>query len=236
MKDVMDSLDPYREPLSKEAINLLPMVGYDGPVYLVQREDELCPALDRLRGETVLGFDTEMRPSFVRGKEVYPTSLLQLSGEHCVVLIRLNKVPLTEALTTILCDPLVLKVGVAIGDDMRFLRRKAEFSPAGLVDLGLTARSHNIKTQGLRSLAANFLHVRISKTAQCSNWDAAELSPLQIRYAATDAWIGRQIYLKMSDVSGMRFQGGVMPEPLSKKRRRARRGMSTRGESGSVST
>lgn len=233
----MDELESYRGEVSKEAINQLPALSYEGPVHLVQREDELAAALSLLRNDTLLGFDTEMRPCFVRGREVYPTSLMQLAGKDVVVLVRLNKVPLTPELVNILCNPDVLKVGVAIGDDMRLLRRKLEFSPTGLVDLGLTARALNIKTQGLRSLAANFLQVRISKSAQCSNWDTAELSQLQIRYAATDAWIGREIYLKMNEVQGMRFQTVHVPEPpAAKKRRRSALGrrMAREGQGGTV--
>lgn len=232
----MDQLEQYRGEVSKEAINQLPVASYSGPVYLVQREEELSPALAQLSADTLLGFDTEMRPCFVRGKEVYPTSLLQLAGENAVVLVRLNKVPLTPELVALLCDPDVLKVGVAIGDDMRLLRRKVEFTPAGLVDLGLSARALNIKTQGLRSLAANFMQVRISKSAQCSNWDTAELSQLQIRYAATDAWIGREIYLKMSTVPDMRFQVVHVPEPASKKRRQSRLGRRPAREGQGAST
>lgn len=219
----MDDLEYYRAEMPKEAINVLPMVGYEGRVLLVQREDELAPALELLRHDTLLGFDTEVRPCFVRGHEAHPVSLLQLAGEKGVVLVRLNKVPLSRPLVELLCSPGVLKVGVAIGDDMRLLRRKVEFTPAGVIDLGLSARAANIKTQGLRTLAANFLRVRISKTAQCSNWEAAALSPLQIRYAATDAWIGREIYLKMSQVAGMSFQAVQVPEPPAGKRRRSRR-------------
>lgn len=219
----MDELEHYRAEMTKEAINELPVVSYAGPVHLVQREDELIPALEKLQHDTLLGFDTEVRPCFVRGREPYPVSLLQLAGERCVVLVRLNKVPLSKPLLDLLCHPGVLKLGVAIGDDMRLLRRKVEFAPSGVIDLGLSARAVNIKTQGLRTLAANFLRVRISKTAQCSNWEAAELSPLQIRYAATDAWIGREIYLKMSTVAGMRFQCVQVPEPPAGKRRRTRR-------------
>lgn len=219
----MDDLEYYRAEMTKEAINDLPMVSYEGPVHLVQREDELVPALEILRNDTLLGFDTEVRPCFVRGHEAYPVSLLQLAGEKGVVLVRLNKVPLARALVDLLCNPVVLKVGVAIGDDMRLLRRKVEFIPSGVIDLGLSARAVNIKTQGLRTLAANFLRVRISKTAQCSNWEAAELSQLQIRYAATDAWIGREIYLKMNQVPGMSFQSLQLPESTPGKRRRSRR-------------
>ena len=65
--------------LSKEAINELPMLAYEGEVLLVQTEGELSRALNSLRGETLLGFDTESRPSFKKGK-VYPTSLVQLAS------------------------------------------------------------------------------------------------------------------------------------------------------------
>ncbi|MDD3313836.1 MAG: 3'-5' exonuclease domain-containing protein 2, partial [Pseudodesulfovibrio sp.] len=36
---------------------------------------------------------------------------------------------------------------------------------------------------------------RISKSAQCSNWAKDRLSPQQVAYAATDAWISRELYL-----------------------------------------
>ena len=40
---------------------------------------------------------------------------------------------------------------------------------------------------------------RISKAAQCSNWEKKTLTPQQIRYAATDAWIGRELYLLLKE-------------------------------------
>ena len=59
------------------------------------------------------------------------------------------------------------------------------------------AKQRGIKAQGLRTLAAQLMGCRISKAAQCSNWAKKTLTPQQIRYAATDAWIGREIYLRM---------------------------------------
>ena len=38
--------------------------------------------------------------------------------------------------------------------------------------------------------------MRISKGAQCSNWAREALSTKQIVYAATDAWISRELYLR----------------------------------------
>ena len=68
------------------------MLAYEGEVMLVQTEGEMARALNFLKKETLLGFDTESRPSFKKGKS-YPTSLIQLAGSELVVLIRLNLTP-----------------------------------------------------------------------------------------------------------------------------------------------
>lgn len=184
--------------LSKEEINELPMLAYEGEVLLVETEGELNRALGRLRGETLLGFDTESRPSFKKGK-VYPTSLIQLAGSDVVALIRLNQAPFTETLAALLADPGVIKAGVAIREDMRSLQKLHGFTPRGLADLAEMAKKNGIKAQGLRTLAAHLMGGRISKAAQCSNWAKKTLTPQQIRYAATDAWIGRELYLRMRE-------------------------------------
>ena len=90
-----DYLEPYREEIGKDAINALPMVSYDGPVRVVEREEELPEVLKLLQGDTLLGLDTEMRPCFERGKPLRPTALLQLAGERAVVLVRLKNVPIS---------------------------------------------------------------------------------------------------------------------------------------------
>ena len=46
-------------------------------------------------------------------------------------------------------------------------------------------------------MTAIILGFRISKTQQLSNWEAENLSEAQSRYAATDAWVCREMYLKL---------------------------------------
>ena len=171
------------------------MLAYEGEVMLVQTEGEMARALNFLKKETLLGFDTESRPSFKKGKS-YPTSLIQLAGSELVVLIL---TPFCGALAGLLADPGIIKAGVAIRDDIRALQKLHEFTPGGLADLAEMAKQLGIKAQGLRALAAELMGCRISKAAQCSNWAKKTLTPQQIRYAATDAWIGREIYLRMMD-------------------------------------
>ena len=46
-------------------------------------------------------------------------------------------------------------------------------------------------------MAAIILGCKISKSQQLSNWEAEEFSQAQKMYAATDAWICREMYLKL---------------------------------------
>lgn len=184
--------------LDKEAINDLPILSYEGDLLLVQTPGELTEALAELRGERILGFDTEARPSFRKGR-TYPTALVQLAGENLVVLVRISVLPFDERLASLLANPDIIKAGVAIREDMRSLRKIHDFAPAGLADLADMAKRQGIQAQGLRTLAAALMGGRISKAAQCSNWEKPTLTPQQIRYAATDAWIGRELYLRLKE-------------------------------------
>lgn len=182
--------------LTKEEINLLPIQAWTGSVILVQDNCGLDSAMEHLWTESVLGFDTETKPTFTRGKTCLP-ALIQLATADIVYLIQLTHIPFEHRIADLLSAPHILKVGVAIHDDMKALARIYPFAPKGIVDLAQMARTRGVQAQGLRTLAANLLGFRISKSAQCSNWEHAKLSPAQIKYAATDAWVGRELYFKL---------------------------------------
>jgi len=188
----------HRERMGRDEINACPIRRYEGPVQVVRTQEELAEALGLLAGETLLGFDTETRPSYHKGQS-FPPALLQLAGEKAVVLFQLRHLGLPPALREILADPLVIKAGVALDHDLRELRKLAPFAPAGFVDLGRLARETGLKNHGLRGLAALLLGFRIPKSTRTSNWARDVLDPGQIRYAATDAWVGRELYLKMKE-------------------------------------
>lgn len=191
-------LNMLRRRLSGDEINAMPLCHYQGPVHVIRVLEDWKQALPDLRADGVLGFDTETRPTFRKGKVNAP-SLIQLATERAVYLVQLAWLPFGPHLAEILADPNIIKAGVGIRDDMRELSRLHDFEPAGLVDLGNAARAHKLSSQGLRTLAANLFGWRISKGSQCSNWSLMELSQRQIAYAATDAWIGRLIFLRMRE-------------------------------------
>lgn len=189
----------YTRAFTKDEINNLPLFRYEGRIEIVRDLEALHRALARIRQERLLGFDTESRPCFRKGMCSTP-ALIQIACSDVVYLIQLPWLPFNEAMADCLADPDLIKTGVAIGDDIRLLAKTFPFTGAGLVDLKDIARAKGLATRGLRSLAANFLHVRISKSAQCSNWENRELTQQQVYYAATDAWISRQIYERMSEL------------------------------------
>ena len=173
----------------------LPILRYDGPTHLVTTETDLQRALREIRREEVLGFDTETRPTFRKG-QVHAPSLVQIATSNAVHLFQLAQLDCSRALTETFDNAQLVKAGVALSRDLFELQKLFPFTPANVVDLGEIAKRHGMKQTGLRNLAGLFLNGRITKGSQTSNWAQPNLSSTQIRYAATDAWACRELYLR----------------------------------------
>ncbi len=187
------------EIINKEYISTLPRLQYEGRILLIENENQLASACRQLRKEPYLGFDTETRPSFKKGTQ-HPVALLQLAAEDYVVLIRVNKVPLHEDLCDLLADETIIKAGVAVRDDLRALQKRSNFTPASVIDLANMARERGLQEQGLRTITARLFGKSLCKASRCSNWERKELSPQQVTYAATDAWVSRKIYTSLLEM------------------------------------
>lgn len=186
--------------MSKDEINSCPMERWTGPTSVVRTQDELATAMTKIRGHTLLGFDTETRPAYTKG-ESYSPSLLQLATETEVFIFQFKQLGLARPLRELLADQNIIKAGVALDYDIRELKKLANFRAAGFMDLGDMAKKAAIKNHGLRGLAAVLLGFRISKGAQTSNWAKEVLAPHQIQYAATDAWVGRELYRALDQLN-----------------------------------
>ena len=56
----------YPASISSEELSQLESVDFDGPIVVVSDLDEdFAEAMDYLKGQTVIGFDTETKPSFL---------------------------------------------------------------------------------------------------------------------------------------------------------------------------
>ena len=182
--------------MTAEEINSLPIAAYEGAVHIVRTEDELEKAVRALSRETVLGFDTETKPNFAKG-ENNALSLVQFAGGRAAYIMQLRHLPSCAPLRKIFCDERIIKAGVDIPQDILKLQEHIGGDYKGFVDVSLGAKQAGLKNFSLRGLAAILLGVRISKGMRVSNWARDTLQPSQIKYAATDAWISRELYLRL---------------------------------------
>lgn len=188
----------YKISISAEELEVLDYASFPGTIRVIDAEGpDLDGAVRYLRKQKLLGFDTESRPTFTPDQPHYGVSLLQLSGEGNAYLFRVKKTGLPRKLAAILANPAIVKVGAAVQDDVRGLQRISPFQAAGFVDLQKIVWEYGIRDKSVKKMAAIILGVRISKTQQLSNWEAEHLSESQQKYAATDAWVCREMYKKL---------------------------------------
>ena len=193
MSETTESLPAEKRRISKAEINELPLIAWEGEIQILESVEEMEAAAAVLVNESHLGFDTETRPSFKKG-DYYPPALIQLATEQCVYLFRISETETFDPLLPILESPDILKTGVAIKDDVKELRAIEDFTPNGFVEIADITVKLGYANRGLRALAGLLLQGRISKAAQVTNWARPKLDDKQVRYAATDAWISREIY------------------------------------------
>ncbi len=184
--------------ISKEVINKLPLYRYDGKIQVVSSIQDILCAIKELEKESLLGFDIESQPSFKRGI-IHPPALIQLASQKTVFIFQLHELKDLDIFTPLFENSTICKAGVGINDDLLRLKRFGVFNESGFIEIAKITDELVISNKGLRGLAAYLLGVRISKNMQLSNWSQKELTHAQVVYAATDAWISREIYLKLTE-------------------------------------
>ena len=179
--------------LSENEINSLPQIKFNGDVEVLSSNDNVQAAVNYLMNYDLIGFDTETKPTFVKGP-LNPPSIMQLACIDKVYIFQLDNENLYKKLFPILSNENITKCGVSVDRDLIELMYLSPFDPLSFVDLGNIARDNDVPHHGLRGLVAMFLKHRISKGAQISDWSKTVLSSSQITYAATDAWISLKLF------------------------------------------
>jgi len=182
--------------ISKEEVMERPLGRYEGKIGVYSKEEDINRVLDQLSEEDAVGFDTEAKPTFKKGQR-RRISLVQLSNDKEVYLLRIKDSGINNKMKEFFENDSVKKIGIGLIDDFQLLNEIRQFEPQGFVDLNNTFTELGAQNIGARNLAAMVLDIRISKSAQTSNWEAETLTEKQLRYAATDAWICLEIYKKL---------------------------------------
>lgn len=189
----------YRSTIDNDSVAALEAARFGGRIVIVDKMEDVEAAYNDLKSHTMIGFDTETRPSFRAGVS-YKVGLLQLSTPDTCYLIRLSHIRLDNRILKILGSRQILKVGADVSGDIRALHALRNFNADGFVDLQVEASRWGIEEKSLRKLSAIVLNKRVSKAQRLSNWEAESLTPQQQEYAATDAWICPEILKELQRV------------------------------------
>ena len=113
-----------KNKITKAEISTLPKVLFPGRVFVIYTEAEADKAVEFLQSQSIVGVDTETRPSFKRGLK-HKVSLLQISTEDTCFLFRLNRIGMPASLQEFLVSD-VLKIGLSLKDDFMMLRSRKD--------------------------------------------------------------------------------------------------------------
>ena len=130
----------YQPTIDKKLISEMPKVVFPGRIIIIYTEDDARKAVAYLNRCSVVGVDTETRPSFKKGK-VNSVALLQVATSDTCFLFRLNRIGIPDFLEEFLQND-VLKIGLSLRDDFNMLHRANKKSPE---DICHTLRRENLQ-------------------------------------------------------------------------------------------
>ena len=149
---------------------------------MVDTKDALANACKEISQCNLIGIDTETKPSFKKGL-INKVALLQIATDKKAYIIRLKMVEMSEDLAEIFSNKDIIKVGIAVRDDIKDLKKIIPFNEESIVDLNVLAPQLGFESIGAKKLSALVLGIRISKRQQVSNWEVVDLTQAQIDYA-----------------------------------------------------
>lgn len=183
--------------ITKEKISSMPTVIFSGQISVIDTLEGATDAFKILKQQNIVGFDTETRPSFKKGR-TNKVSLIQISTINHSFLFRINKLGFITELKDFIEDENIIKIGLSLKDDFSVLHKIAEFTPKGFIELQSLVKQYNIGDCSLQKIYAIIFNERISKSQRLSNWEAEELSHGQQAYASIDAWACLRIFNRLN--------------------------------------
>lgn len=169
-------------------------------IHLVATPEQAARALRELDGVTVLGFDTESKPTFARNEASTGPHIVQLSTLDRAYIFQLEDAECRRAVALLLESDRVIKPGFGLGDDRRRIIHKLSVDPQGVLDLNTIFRERGYrKDMGVRAAVAVMFNKRFikSRKATTSNWANVRLQESQLIYAANDAYAALRVFLAL---------------------------------------
>jgi ribonuclease D len=182
-----------------EQINLLPWfkgLSRHDIVVITTREGARRAYNELMRVETV-GFDTESKPTFIKGQKSNGPHVVQFSTLERAYVFMLHEAECRQIVGALIESPALKKVGFGLDDDLKRIHKKLNVQPREIVDLEtLFATQGHGRGVGVKVAVALAFNRRFRKSrrASTSNWGARHLSDAQLLYAANDAYAPIKVF------------------------------------------
>jgi len=166
-------------------------------ITLVTSDTLAAKAFAALMASDAIGFDTESKPTFLKGEVSTGPHLIQLATDTQAFLFPISRGSETKDLKLILESPKLLKTGFGLGNDRSALKSRLGIELSNVLDLGEILRGKGHKgTVGAKVAVAHFFGELLQKSKKIgtSNWANPHLSERQLLYAANDAHVALKIY------------------------------------------
>ncbi|MBS1157854.1 MAG: 3-5 exonuclease protein 2 [Proteobacteria bacterium] len=185
-----------RASLAAAELPVFPGLGLND-ICLVNSERLADAALAALLAGDAIGFDSESKPTFLKGEASTGPHLVQLATDERAYLFPVGRGVAHPALKTILEAPALIKVGFGLGNDRSALHARLGITLANVLDLGEMLRGPGHRgTVGAKVAVAHYFGQKFQKSKKVgtSNWANPQLNERQLLYAANDAYVALKIY------------------------------------------
>lgn len=185
--------------------NQLPNFSYLGldKIIIPVTADDFASAILHISSAKAVGFDTESRPTFEKGKVSDGPHVVQFASESHAYIFQLCNPESHNPLLYLLATENVKKIGFDLGSDRKLLLKKFGVLPRGLVDLRPVFKRQGYRsTVGIRAAVAIVFNEQFHKSRQVtmSNWGSPILTSNQLLYAANDAYAALRVYLQLLNI------------------------------------
>ena len=191
---------PLKHDAAFDATHAAGLTPYNGislsGIHLIVSAQQAEQALAALLCADVLGFDTESKPTFVKGEQSRGPHLIQLATDDAAYLFQVGSAFNQQVAHAVLSSTQILKVGFGLSDDLKRLQGKMGISTQNVLDLSVALRQGGRNDIGAKTAVAKFfgMHLQKSKKTSTTNWAAPQLTERQMLYAADDAQVALRIY------------------------------------------
>ena len=178
------------------ALEPLTRLGLDR-IVVVSTRQEADLAFKALESHSVLGFDTESKPTFVRDEVSAGPHVVQFSTLDTAYIFQMHDDACREAASALLVSARISKVGFGLAGDHVQIKRTLGVLPQNVLDLNVLFREQGyVKELGVRGAVAVVFKRRFlkSKKATTSNWSNRQLTESQIIYSGNDAWAAIKVF------------------------------------------